>query len=87
MKRASLNKRRYRTAAVVPAKGGRAALVKALETVAINEPEGDVALAFVFTGQGAAYAGAVTSLLGMRPSARRMRNPCKLVVHTWTSQT
>jgi acyl transferase domain-containing protein len=64
VKRSSLNKRRYRTAAVVPAKGGRAALAAALETVAINEHEGDVALVFVFTGQGAAYAGAVTSLLG-----------------------
>ena len=41
-----------------------AALAEALDAVAINEHEGDVALVFVFTGQGAAYAGAVTSLLG-----------------------
>ena len=87
VKRASLNKRRYRTAAVVPAEGGRAALVKALETVAINEPEGDVALAFVFTGQGAAYAGAVQALFVDEAFRAAYEKQCKLVVHTWTSQT
>ena len=46
------------------AKGGRAALAEALDSVAINEHEGDVSLVFVFTGQGAAYAGAASSLLG-----------------------
>ena len=86
MKRASLNKRRYRTAAVVPAEGGRAALFKGSWTVAINEHDGDVALAFVFTGQGAAYAGAVTALLGDDHFREAMKQ-CELVVNTWTSRT